>query len=195
MQSFSAAIRRAPRRSPAARRAHHGSPASDDETNLSTLEAPPRAYARLSRTHEDGWRPQGPRGPAREGPRTPVRLTRVADSPRIRESRYRLRGAGAFERVFASGRRYDGRFLQLIAVRAREAPGRVGYVIGGKSMRLAVDRNRLRRRLRERVRAARPALAEWDVIVRVRRPIRRDEIAAAVDEATLLIGRLAGAAQ
>lgn len=79
-------------------------------------------------------------------------------------------------------------------MRASGAPGRVGYVIGRKSMRLAVDRNRLRRRLRERVRAARPALADWDVIVRVRRAIRRDEIAAAVDEATLLIGRLAGAA-
>lgn len=194
MQGFSAAIRRALARPPVARSPRHRSPPSDDETNLSTLEAPPRPRARLSRTHEDGRRPQGPLGPARQGPRTPLRLTRVADSPRLRESRYRLRGAGAFERVFASGRRFDGRYLQLIAVRASGAPGRVGYVIGRKSMRLAVDRNRLRRRLRERVRAARPALADWDVIVRVRRAIRRDEIAAAVDEATLLIGRLAGAA-
>jgi ribonuclease P protein component len=178
-----------------ASRAAHAPPVTgiEHETNLSALKAPPRAYARLSRTHEDGRRPQGPRRPTREGPRTPLRLTRVADSPRIRESRYRLRGAGAFETVFASGRRYDGRFLQLIAVRASEAPGRVGYVIGRKSMRLAVDRNRLRRRLRERVRVARPALADWDVIVRVRRTVLRRDIAAAVDEATLLIGRLAGA--
>ena len=175
MQGFSAAIR--------------------NETNLPTLEAPPRAYARLSRTHEDGRRPQGPLRSAREGARTPVRLTRVADSPRLRESRYRLRGAGAFEGVFASGHRYDGRFLQLIAVRAHEAPGRVGYVIGRKSMRRAVDRNRLRRCLRERVRAERATLAAWDVILRVRRDVGRDDIAAAIAEASRLIGRLAGAAR
>lgn len=163
-----------------------------NETNLPTLEASPRTHARLSRTHENGRRPQGPRSAARQGPRPPVRLTRVAASSRLRESRYRLRGAGAFESVFASGRRYDGRYLQLIAVRASEAPGRVGYVIGRKSMPRAVDRNRLRRRLREHVRATRPALVAWDVILRVRRAVARDEVEAAVDEALQLIARLAG---
>lgn len=77
-------------------------------------------------------------------------------------------------------------------MRAHEAPGRVGYVIGRKSMRRAVDRNRLRRCLRERVRAERATLADWDVILRVRREVDRDDIAAAVAEASLLIGRLAG---
>lgn len=168
------------------------SPAFDDETNLSTFEASPRTHARLPRTHENGRRPQGPRSAAREGSYTPLRLTPVADPPRIPESRFRLRGTGAFENVFASGRRYDGRYLQLIAASAQQAPGRVGYVIGRKSMPRAVDRNRLRRRLRERVRAARPPLAAWDVILRIRRAVDRSEIAAAVDEASLLIARLVG---
>lgn len=165
-------------------------PAFDDETHLPAFEASPRPHARLSRPHEDRRRSQGSLRAAREGPRTPVRLTRVAASLRLAESRYRLRGAGAFESLFASGRRYDGRFLQLIAAPAHKAPGRTGYVIGRKAMPRAVDRNRLRRCLRARVRAARPTLAAWDVILRVRHAIDRSEIGAAVDEASSLIARL-----
>jgi ribonuclease P protein component len=68
----------------------------------------------------------------------------------------------------------------------------VGYVIGRRSIPLAVDRNRLRRRLREVVRAARPALCEFDVIVRVRASVPRGEIQDAVAEAAALMRRLTG---
>jgi ribonuclease P protein component len=91
--------------------------------------------------------------------------------------------------VFRSGRRYDAHFLQLIAAPAARSPGRVGYVIGRKSIRNAVDRNRLRRRLRESVRAVRPAVEAFDVILRVRRPLARADIAAANAESRrLLVG-------
>jgi len=73
----------------------------------------------------------------------------------------------------------------------------VGYVIGRRSIPLAVDRNRLRRRLREAVRAARPAVLAYDVILRVRVAVPRGEIVDAVQEGAALIGRLVdeGAAQ
>ena len=71
-------------------------------------------------------------------------------------------------------------------------PGRVGYVIGRKAMPRAVDRNRLRRRLREYVRAARPAAERFDIILRVRERVRRDDIAAAAAEAPVLLARLTG---
>jgi len=54
----------------------------------------------------------------------------------------------------------------------------------------AVDRNRLRRRLREIVRAARPALDAYDVIVRVRSAVPTAEVHSAVAEAARLLQRL-----
>jgi ribonuclease P protein component len=63
-------------------------------------------------------------------------------------------------------------------------------VIGGRAIPLAVDRNRLRRRLREIVRAARPPLESFDVIVRVKRAVARTEIPAAAAEGCELLGRL-----
>ena len=78
----------------------------------------------------------------------------------------------------------------MIAAPAAQDPGRVGYVIGRKAMPRAVDRNRLRRRLRESMRAARPAIEQFDIIVRVRRPVPREAIAEAVRASREMIGRL-----
>lgn len=58
-------------------------------------------------------------------------------------------------------------------------------------MRRAVDRNRLRRRLRERIRAARPAIEAFDVILRVKRIVARADIAAASAESQRLLARIA----
>jgi ribonuclease P protein component len=92
--------------------------------------------------------------------------------------------------VFQSGQRLDGRFLQLVAAPATTPPGRIGYVIARKSIRRAVDRNRLRRRLRETLRAARPAIEAFDLIVRVKRAIAPAEIVAAAEEGTTLVRAL-----
>ena len=80
----------------------------------------------------------------------------------------------------------------MIAAPAAQDPGRVGYVIGRKAMPRAVDRNRLRRRLRENVRAARPGVERFDIILRVRERVRRDDIVAAAAEARALLARLTG---
>ena len=162
----------------------------DDETHVPTFQAAPRAHARVSRPDEHrGW-PQGTVGPPRQGSRQTDGLTLIASPQRIGNSRYRLRGIGAFEAVFRAGKRHDAQFLQLIAVRAAQSPGRVGYVMGRKMMPRAVDRNRLRRRLREMMRAARPAIEAFDVILRVKRSVGRNEIDLAIDEARLLLARL-----
>ena len=103
---------------------------------------------------------------------------------------YRLRGERAFEAVFRTGVRLDGRFLQLVATPAERSPGRVGYIIARRAIPLAVDRNRLRRRLREAVRHARPAAAAFDMILRVRGAIAPSDIVAAAAEGGHLIARL-----
>ena len=76
---------------------------------------------------------------------------------------------------------------------AAAVPGRVGYVISRKSLSRAVDRNRLRRRLRETMRAARPAICSFNIVVRVKRAISAHEIAVVVAEASTLLGRLVNA--
>jgi ribonuclease P protein component len=92
--------------------------------------------------------------------------------------------------VFKAGRRSEGRHVQLVAAAAAKVPGRVGYVIAAKALPRAVDRNRLRRRLRETVRGLRPALQPYDVILRVKKMCGRAEIEAAVIEARQLLAAL-----
>jgi len=169
-------------------------PEAYHETYLPTFQSAPRADARVSRPDENGRRPQGSVGSSRQGPRAPVGLTHVASHPRVRHARYRLRGAGAFETIFGIGVRLDAHFLQLIAAPAAQEPGRVGYVIGRKAMPRAVDRNRLRRRLRAILAAARPSIERFDLIVRVKRVVQRDDIARVVMESRTLLARLAGPA-
>ena len=141
--------------------------------------APPCAEARLPRTHGDGRRPQGALGAARQGPQEPLRLIvatlvpppAARATPRSRA--YRLTGQGAFDAVFRAGRRVDGAYVQIIVAPTAAARGRTGYVIGRKVLARAVDRNRIRRKLREVVRAHRAALAAFDVIIRVKRAANR----------------------
>jgi ribonuclease P protein component len=81
----------------------------------------------------------------------------------------------------------------LVAAPAERSPGRIGYVIGAKAIPRAVDRNRLRRRLRETLRAARPAIEIYDVIVRVKRAVQKNEISAAAAEGSALVEKLLAA--
>ncbi len=111
-------------------------------------------------------------------------------SARLPGRAFRLSGASAFEAVFKAGRRSEGRHVQLVAAAAAKTPGRVGYVIAARTLPRAVDRNRLRRCLRELVRAQRPALSSYDVILRVKKVGNRAELDAAVSEVAGLISTL-----
>lgn len=104
-----------------------------------------------------------------------------------------MRGAEAFGRLFRQGRRIEAEHLQLLAAPAEGAIGRVGYVIGKQQLTLAVDRNRLKRMLRETVRRRRPALDAFDIILRLRRACPPTEIVAVGAEAARLLDALAPA--
>ena len=93
--------------------------------------------------------------------------------------------------MFRNGRRVEGSYLQLIIAPAAGV-GRTGFVIGRKTLARAVDRNRIRRKLRELMRALRPALGGYEIIVRVKRAGNRAEQDAAADEAHRLLETLIG---
>jgi len=108
-------------------------------------------------------------------------------SPTRSGQAHRLTGAGAYDAVFRRGQRSEGQYVQLIAAPATAEVGRAGYVIARKTLPRAVDRNFVRRRFRESVRAQRPALDRFDVILRLKRAADRSEQRAAAHEATLLL--------
>lgn len=68
-----------------------------------------------------------------------------------------------FDRLQRVGRTYRGRFLSLRLGRNQEGVVRVGFAIA-KRLGKAVERNRLRRRLREAVRLS-PVAPGWDILV------------------------------
>ena len=77
--------------------------------------------------------------------------------------------------------------MQIVIAPAAQLPGRTGFVIGRKSLRRAIDRNRLKRVLREFLRAARAELVPFDLVIRLKHRATRDTIAEAADEAIALI--------
>lgn len=62
-------------------------------------------------------------------------------------------------------------------------------IVGRKALKLAVRRNRARRLLREAFRARFPALADRDVVFRLKKPTGDRSMRALYDEATLLLER------
>jgi ribonuclease P protein component len=70
----------------------------------------------------------------------------------------------------------------------------VGYVIARKQLGRAVDRNLLRRLLREAVRSKRPGIEPFDIIFRLRRAVPRSAMRAVALEASALMDILARSA-
>jgi ribonuclease P protein component len=104
--------------------------------------------------------------------------------------RYRLSGTAAFAALFRDGRRLASRHVQLLATPAAHGAGRVGYVIGKQQLARAVDRNYVRRVLREAVRRRRPAIARFDIVVRLRLRCARAALPALAAEAGELLDTL-----
>ena len=84
----------------------------------------------------------------------------------------------------------EGLYLTLIATPAPPGAGRTGFVISRKVSSRAVDRNRLRRKLREVLRDS-AVTASHDVVLRVSRARNRIEQDAATHEAARLLATLA----
>jgi ribonuclease P protein component len=65
----------------------------------------------------------------------------------------RLRKPAEFAAVFSTGKRLRGRAFTIIALRREEPPARLGLAVGKRASKLSVERNRIKRLVRESFRA------------------------------------------
>lgn len=87
----------------------------------------------------------------------------------------RLTCAAEYDRVFKNSRRSADRFFTVLYCRNDLGYSRLGLAIAKRHIRLAVQRNRLKRVIRESFRAASSELDSFDVVVLARSGARNME--------------------
>jgi ribonuclease P protein component len=158
------------------------------ETYLSAEQGAPSAHARISSPYGHQEWAQGIEPPARQGPTATHSLTprprRRGDRARALgcgssllvtivptfalRPRLRLRRAADFRQLYASGRRLGNELFTAVVRPNQLATPRLGMSVAARSVRRAVDRNRVRRVIRESFRARASALPPLDIVIGVR---------------------------
>lgn len=134
------------------------------EKNVSAQQHQAQARPWLSCAHVHPWRTQCTQGPACQGPRPAFAVDRVPGRVRF-SKRSRLINAHQYGRVFARGRRLGERQFLAIAAANNLPVARLGLAVSRKTAHRAVDRNRLKRLVRESFRHHQEELEGLDVVV------------------------------
>jgi len=144
------------------------------EKNFPTKQSETRAHPRLSGAHGNAGWPQGHQGPPRQGPRASGALIPASvagggvSKPLGFPRSVRLTAASDYRYVFAEPRKAIDRNFVVLYRSGRESAARLGLAVTKKRLRRAVDRNRIKRLVRESFRHAREHLVNLDAVVLVR---------------------------
>jgi len=136
-----------------------------DQADLPTFQDAARAASRLSGAQSHCWRPQGIAQSARERPQAPRAVAAAAKRFGLDAAR-RLRQKAEFEHLLRQGaRRNLGGYTFYLAQR-EGGSARLGMLVSRRHAKLAVERNRIKRCIREAFRLEREALGAVDLLVR-----------------------------
>ena len=106
-----------------------------------------------------------------------------------------LRGSRDFQKVYRTGRRYDGTLMTAFVLPNKLSQNRFGITASRKAVGNAVLRNRARRLLKETFRLKKTSLSElrdkYDWVVNAKRKLPSLKLSAAVEEFEKLVSRIA----
>jgi len=105
-----------------------------------------------------------------------------------------LRGSNDFQRVYRTGKRYEGHLLTVFVLPNSLTQHRLGITASRKALGKAVDRNRAKRLLREAFRLTKPRLdglkKRYDWVLNARRSLLSLESRRPSDEFEQMIARV-----
>jgi ribonuclease P protein component len=105
-----------------------------------------------------------------------------------------IRGSNDFQRVYRTGKRYEGHLLTVFVLPNSLTQHRLGITASRKALGRAVDRNRAKRLLREAFRLTKPRLdrlkKKYDWVLNARRSLLSLESRRPSDEFEQMIARV-----
>lgn len=161
------------------------------EENISTKQPAPREKAWLQGTDGDQERPGRDQAPS-------GKRTQAINSPPLLSFRLpkesRLLKRADFLRVYEQGERFEGRFMTVFILPAKQDVHRVGITATKKAIGKAHDRNRAKRLLRESFRLSRAELdavdTKYDWVLNARRSILNVKLEKPMAEFRQIVGRI-----
>ena len=164
------------------------------KAHISTEQPTPRQDARVSRAHGDQERSSGLEETPRQGSQEAHAVALLTRNG-VPSGRPKLRKSAEFRAVYEGGKRFDGRLMTAFVRRNDTGRHRLGITASKRVARLAVERNRMKRLLREMFRLSEATLAgiepHYDWVFNAKRSLLKVKLADALEDFQRLVATVA----